>query len=275
VCAPGQMQCSGTALQTCDPTGNWQTSQTCPVACCNAACVDTTSDPSNCGGCGIACGGGYACGTGFSAFTGGQPPGWTANGSAVYDPTDNAGQLTDPTNSESGNWIYDNAIYVDSFTVQFDFYIGGGTGADGMGVMFETNGSAVIGSGFGGLGMAGLNGFGVEIDEYNNAACLDDNANHVSIDSLTPCGSGIPSSLVENDTPGPTVADGNWHTMVVQVDNGAFTVTTDGTNDFSGYAAAGWSNGSYYVGFAGGTGGLNNYHRVRNVYVRFPTPHCY
>jgi hypothetical protein len=275
-CAPGQVQCNSTALQTCDPNGNWETSQTCPVACCGSACVDTTSDPNNCGGCGVACGAGYACGSSFTAFTGTQPPGWTANGNAVYDSTDNVGQLTDLNDSESGNWIYDNAIYVDTITVQFDFYIGGGTGADGMGLVLETNGAAgVLGGGFGGLGMAGLSGFGVEIDEYNNAACLDDSANHVAIDSLTACSSGIPDSLVVNDSPGATVADGNWHTVVVQVVNGAFTVTTDGTMDFSAFTPGGWANGNYYVGFTGGTGGENNYHRFRNVSVGFDTPHCF
>lgn len=275
VCTPGQVQCSGTDLQTCDATGQWQTSQTCPVACCNGTCVDTTSDPGNCGGCGVACGAGYGCGTSFTAFTGTQPPGWTANGNAIYDATDNVGQLTDPTNSESGTWIYDNAILVDAVTVQFDFYIGGGTGADGMGLMFETSGSALTGNGFGGLGMAGLTGFGVEIDEYDNMACLDDSANHIAIDSLTACSGGIPDSLVVDDSPGITVADGNWHTMVVQVVNGAFTVTTDGTNDFASYTPGGWANGNFFLGFAGGTGGENNYHWVRNVSVSFQTPHCF
>lgn len=275
VCAPGQVTCSGTTLQSCDATGNWQTSQQCPVACCSGACVDTTSDPSNCGGCGVTCGGGYACGTSFTAFTGTQPAGWTANGNAVYDGTNNVGQLTDPNNSESGTWIYNNPIYVDSITVQFDFYIGGGNGADGMGFMLETNGSNVVGGGFGGLGITGLTGFGVEIDEYNNGACLDDSTNHVAIDSLTACTSGIPDSLVINDSPGATVADGNWHTMVVQIVDGAFTVTTDGTNDFSAYTPGGWANGSYYVGFGGGTGGLNNYHDFRNVNVSFAAPHCF
>ena len=62
---------------------------------------------------------------------------------------------------------------------------------------------------------------------------------------------------------------------VIAIVNGAFTVQADGVTSFSNYAVAGWSNGSFYPGFGGGTGGFNNYHRVRNVLVTFDTPHCY
>jgi len=63
--------------------------------------------------------------------------------------------------------------------------------------------------------------------------------------------------------------------MVVQVNNGAFSVTTDGTADFTSYTPGGWANGNYFVGFGGGTGGLYNYHRFRNVSAGFQTPNCY
>jgi hypothetical protein len=119
------------------------------------------------------------------------------------------------------------------------------------------------------------NGFGVEIDEWNNQECLDSNANHVGIDSLDVCGDGVPNTLAVNTSPGITADDGNWHTMMVNIANGAFTVTTDGVTEFSSYSPSTWTNGSYYLGFGGGTGGANNYHRVRNVSVTFNTPHCY
>jgi hypothetical protein len=126
-----------------------------------------------------------------------------------------------------------------------------------------------------GLGMAGLNGYGVEIDEFNNNECLDSNANHIGIDMLGGCNTAFPNTLVVNNSPGFTVADGNWHTMIVNVTNGAFTVTANGTSQFTSYTPAGWTNMSYYFGFAGGTGGGWNYHRVRNVSVTYVTPHCY
>jgi hypothetical protein len=272
VCAQGQTQCSGNALQSCDGTGNWASSTTCPVACCSGACVDTNNDPSHCGS---TCPSGYACGTSYSAFTGTQPANWVANGSATYDSGDNAAQLTDLGTGEAGTWVYAHPIQIDSATIQFDFYIGGGTGADGMGLMLETDGPNALGGYGGALGIAGLDGFGVELDTYDNGECLDATANHTGIDSLASCGSGTPTALVENDAPGFTLGDGAWHTVVVQIDNGAFTVTAENTTQFSSYTPSGWSNGSYYLGFGGGTGGLTNYQRVRNVNVKFKTGHCY
>ena len=56
---------------------------------------------------------------------------------------------------------------------------------------------------------------------------------------------------------------------------GVPTVTGDGNTEFSSYSASGWSNGSYYLGFGGGTGGLANNQMVRNVSVKFTAGHCY
>jgi hypothetical protein len=275
VCGPGQTQCSGNGVQSCDGTGNWGTATACPDTCCGNACVDTKTDTNHCGSCGNVCGGGTTCGTSFTAFTGTQSANWTNNGSANYDTGDSAALLTDTNNGEAGTWVYNHAIYVDDVVVQFDFYVGGGNGADGLAMMFETNGANALGTLGGGLGVAGLSGFGVEMDYYNNSECGDASANHMAIDSLTTCGDGPPTTLAENDSPGFTIADGNWHTVIVHVVNGAFTVTADGNSEFSAYSASGWSNGNYYLGFGGGTGGLNNNQLVRNVSVKFAGGHCY
>jgi hypothetical protein len=247
-----------------------------PSVRCNGACVDPASDPNNCGGCGVACGSGYACGLAFTAFTGTQSAGWSANGSATYDDADQAAQLTDLNNSEAGTWVYGNPLFIDTAIIQFDFFSGGGSnGADGMGLMLETNGPNALGEGSAGLGIAGLSGFGVEMDEWNNNACLDTTWSHIGIDTLDNCGTGEPNTLAVNNSPNFTVGDGNWHTMIVEIVDGAFTVKTDGVAAFTAYQVPGWSNGSFYLGFGGGTGGANNYHRVRNVAVGFSAPHCY
>ena len=144
-----------------------------------------------------------------------------------------------------------------------------------MGFMLQTNGRTAVGLDSAGLGMTGLNGFGVEIDEYNNGECLDSNGNHIGIDILGGCMTAFPNTLVVDNSPGFTVTDGNWHTMIVAVVNGAFGVTADGASLFSAYTPAGWTNGPYYVGFGASTGGQFNYHRVRNVSVTFAAPRCY
>jgi hypothetical protein len=266
----------GNNQETCGSDGQWGQGQACAVACCGVACADTTKDPANCGACGMACAAGYACGTTFAAFTGSQPAGWNANGSAIYNTSGNYAQLTDNnTTGEAGTWVYAHALQIDTITVQFDFNNGVQTGADGMGIVFEQDGPTALGSGAQGLGIANLTGFGVEIDDYNNMACLDDNQNHIGIDALALCNGSMPNTLVVNDNPGFETDDGNWHTMIVRVANGAFTVTADGHSEFTSYTPSGWANGAYYLGFGGGTGGLTNFHDVRNVTVTFDTPHCY
>jgi hypothetical protein len=231
------------------------------------------------------------CGLGFSAFTGAPPAGWTANGNAVYDATNQAAQLTDLRGiagggqvQEAGTFIYDNALAIDRVTIQFDFSIGTdgappsvfGEG-DGMGMMLETDGSTALGSGGGNMGISPLSGFGVEIGEYDHSVCLDQNTNHIGLASLAACpqNAGVPDLYVVQNSPGINVGDGNWHTMSVQIDNGAFTVTADGHPELAGSTPSGWSSGSYYLGFGAGTGGAASYHRVRNVSVTFATPHCY
>jgi len=275
VCGPGQTQCSGNGLQTCDGTGNFGAAVACADACCGNACVDTKTDANHCGSCSNVCGGGTTCGTTFTAFTGAQSANWSANGSAAYDTGSNAARMTDTGLAEAGTWIYNHPLQIDDVTIQFDFYAGDGAGADGLAMMLETNGTAALGNTGGGLGVAGLSGFGVEMDYYNNSECSDASANHVAIDALAACGDGVPTTLAENDSPGFTIADNQWHQMIVHVANGAFSVTGDGSTEFSGFTPSGWSNGSYYLGFGAGTGGLANNQMVRNVSVKFAAGHCY
>jgi len=289
-CTPGQTRCSDSNLgvETCSDAGTWGAAIGCGAqTCLEGQCAPCTEGQSQCNGDDVqvcsegmwvtstTCSStGQTCAIEYDAFDGSQPQDWTMNGSATYDANDSAAQLTDTNEGEAGSWVFNRPITVDDVTFQFDFYSGGGTGADGIAFMLQSDGATALGAYGGGLGVAGLDGFGVEMDEYDNDECLDASNDHIAIDSLATCGDGVPTSLVENDSPGITIADGNWHTVVVQVTNESFSVSADGTDQFGSYAVTGWSNGPWYFGFGGGTGGLANVHLVRNVKVTFTAPRC-
>jgi hypothetical protein len=171
----------------------------------------------------------------------------------------------------------------DSFDASFQFRIGanGGGAWDGMGFMIEVNGPTALGSIGAGLGMEGLDGFGVELDIYNNNKCGDSNGNHVGIDRLSNCASGQPTSLFASpDLTGTvTLDDANWHAAEVQLTAGTMTVRVDAHPVASGVALTGFAAGtSYYYGFAGGVGGssgsLGMQTEVKGVTVTFPSPRC-
>jgi hypothetical protein len=265
-----------------------------PVVCdggfvCNGACVATLMDPNNCGSCGNVCGTGTSCQTSLSADFTTMPPGWVLHGTAGYDSTMGSVYLTDPGGvGDNGTFVYANPIVTDQFTVTFDFRIGygGGSRADGMGFMFQKTGADAMGGSGGALGMAGLDGYGLELDVYDNSACGDTNGDHIGVDSLMGC-SGLPNTLYESqDLTGTVdVGDANWHTATVTLQGGAMSASIDGAYGLPApVALTGFVPGTpYFFGFAGATGGfpdgdggfVGGYRtEVRNVSFVFPTPRC-
>jgi hypothetical protein len=153
-----------------------------------------------------------------------------------------------------------------------------------MGFMILTDGATAVGMGAGGLGMSGLNGYGVELDVYDNGACGDDNQNHVGVDQLTVCDVNLPTSLYATDDLSTTInvdlGDANWHTADVQLANGAISVSIDTHQVANNVALPNFTAGTrYYYGFAGaegGGGGMNGSQtEVKDVTVTFPTPRCF
>ena len=252
--------------------------------CCGNTCVDPTSNAANCGACGNVCSSGV-CGSSIAASMATQPTNWTFNGTATYDGTALTAVLTQAQNGQTGTVIYNNAIATDSFDVSFDFRISP-HGADGLGFMIEKEGNTAVGNGGGGFGMAGLTGYGVEIDAYNNGACGDVDNDHTAVDSLTPCtqNTDCPTSLSVSSSLqslfGYDIGDGTWRTVTVHNVNGVVTVTVNqGTSAnipaVTSTALPGYVAGDkYYFGFGGGTGGINEKQEIRNVTVTFPTPRC-
>jgi Bacterial lectin len=162
-----------------------------------------------------------------------------------------------------------------------------------MGFMITQNFPGALGAGGGGLGMAGLTGFGVELDTYDNdtassttkPGCGDLNSDHTSIDSLSPpCidqdGHVRPTALaggtdLSTMLPPVQLADGNWHTCEVSMTMGSMTVLIDGFVRVTPTALPGFVPGTpYYFGFAGSTGGLFTRQEIRNPSISFPSVQC-
>jgi hypothetical protein len=243
---------------------------------CGASCADPTRDPNNCGACGRICGSGL-CGTSIAASMMSSPALWNFNGSAFHDSAAQSGVITDAVGSLSGTILYRNPITVDSFDASFDFRISGGGGADGFGFIFESSGNTVVAPAGSRLGIAGLNGYGVEFDTFGNTgSCDTHNDNHIAVDSLTECSSAsvTPTALVESGTLPFTLGDGAWHTCQIHFAAGVVTVTVDGGTIIPAFAIPSYVPAPYYFGFGGSTGTFADRHEIRNVTITFPTGHC-
>jgi hypothetical protein len=251
---------------------------------CGSTCVDPATDPTHCGGCNTVCSSGI-CGASLAADMTAQPANWTFNGVALWDSAGPSARLTTVnTDLVAGSVIYNHPIVTDSFEAAFQFRMGAGGGEpfDGMGFLLEVGGPTALGGVGGGLGMQGLDGFGVELDIYDNGKCGDSNGNHVGIDQLTSCNSGQPTSLFATpDLTGTvTLNDGQWHAATVSlVAGGTMSVTVDTHGVVGGVALTGFASGtSYYYGFAGGIGGgsgdKGQQTEVKDVTVTFPSPRC-
>ncbi len=101
-CSPGTVSCIGNVTQVCDDLGGWQSvtacaqptpdcsmgACTCLQTACASGCIDTTSDPHNCGGCAHDCLGGgcadSACLPVVVATTENVPDYVASNGTTVF-----------------------------------------------------------------------------------------------------------------------------------------------------------------------------------------------
>jgi hypothetical protein len=198
---------------------------------------------------------------------------WHFEGEATWDTTNNWLQLTSPSVNVIGTaFKIDEVVRGDAIEINFLFFIGEGSGADGLSLtvidkdrMTTYLGGSGCGNGYGGdasctAGPA-LPGWTLEIDTYDNGTSIEPTPNdHIAF-------------TFDGDVDGysawaevPELEDTGWHEMSVIVADPRLIVIMDGVTyidrDLSGYFGF-----EGYVGFTAGTGSLTNRHMIDSLEV--------
>lgn len=196
---------------------------------------------------------------------------WHFEGSATWDNTNSSLILTEAVTNVVGS-AFETSSPVDGALVDiaFDFFIGGGTGADGISLtaldtarMTGFLGGTGCGIGFGGdapctAGPA-LPGWSIEVDTYYNGDADPTTEDHVAF-------------MFDGDVDDPALwatlpemEDTGWHRMEVAVSAPHVRVSIDGVVYLDG--DVGGFSFPAYVGFTAGTGGQTNRHLIDELAV--------
>ena len=169
-------------------------------------------------------------------------------------------RLTPTTATQTGAIWFDTDLKF-AFQVEFDYLIGGGTGADGLVFMFYKNKNYTPWAG-GQLGFvsnsgAPVTGYGVEMDTWYNGG-WDVGYRYLSIIKDHP--SNHLATISQ-----PNMRDNLWHHIKVTVDDASITVYFDDMNTprFTWTGTIDRAFGGF--GFAAGTGGSTDNHQIDNV----------
>ena len=227
---------------------------------------------------------------------------WTLSGHAVHDAGNGWVQLTSNITWKAGLAVHNTAFpSTYGITVEFDFYAGGGTGADGIAFFLVDGTTDPV--------TAGAFGCALGYACYGNGSAPGVPNGYVGI-SLDECGGFVSGCAGHNGLPGyiaDTVAirgsgnglvgynylthavtvpyggiDGGWRRARITVTQGqliSVQISWDGgttwvqlINNYDLSAAPGQATlpATFKLGFSSGTGSGTNYHRVDNLDVSVP-----
>ena len=197
---------------------------------------------------------------------------WQFEGVANWNSQHGWVELTPPVGNVVGS-AFSTAIPVDGGNVQIEFlfYIGDGSGADGISLtaldidrMTSFLGGTGCGIGYGGdasctAGPA-LPGWSIEVDTYYNGGQDPTSDDHLAF-------------TFDGDVDGPVfwsslpeMEDTGWHSMLVQVSAPHVYVEIDGV-PYMDANVSGYFGFPAYIGFTAGTGGATNAHLIDSLIV--------
>ncbi len=192
---------------------------------------------------------------------------WTLAGSATYDATAKRLQLTPPSSGAAGSAFFSTKQHVPAFEARFKFYIGDGSGADGMAMVFAKAQAVTDLKPFGdgqsslayGLGYLGMDGFALELDTYKNLGNGDPDDNHVA---LTVAANG--THFLVGKKPSPPLRSASERSARMRFDGHHFLVEVDDKPliDADLPPTIVFMPADYFIGFTGASGGLTDRHRV-------------
>jgi hypothetical protein len=200
---------------------------------------------------------------------------WAVSGFAAWDATYQAMFLTDAVDSQTGSIFWSEKMSGQRFSVAFDFWIGGGEGADGM-TFAWVRGPTLLGGGGGAMGFDGLDGYGVRFDTYSGGATEPEN--YVAISEVTPSArtdlttnATIPEmedSGTSGGLPAPfhVIIQFNEGHLQMWMSNPTMATPMPETLIFD-YTISGYVPYDAYFGFTAATGGDNNVHAVDNIEI--------
>jgi hypothetical protein len=189
--------------------------------------------------------------------------GWQLNGSASI--SGNSLQLTPATGTLlAGSAFWPTPVDPRTMRVDFDAYIGGGTGADGMTFAIQNAAAtgaspAKVGVRGGGLGFSGISGIAAALVEYKNSVNPSNNFTGVTDGPISGSTDLLHWIATANLVP---ILQNQTHHVTVTTGGGVLTIAVDGTQVLSQAVTL---PASAYVGFTAGDGSLTNRHAVSNV----------
>ena len=198
---------------------------------------------------------------------------WHFEGVARWSEADDWLELTPAVEYAVGSaFATDTEVSGASVQIRFSFYIGDGTGADGISLtaldterMSGFLGGTGCGIGYGDDGAdctdgPALPGWSIEVDTYYNEGQDPTEEDHL----MFTFDGALDSSLVW--VPLPEMEDTGWHELEVLVEAPRVIVRIDGIS-YIDQDIEGNFDFPAYVGFTAATGGLTNAHLIRSLEV--------
>jgi hypothetical protein len=192
--------------------------------------------------------------------------GWQLNGSALLESPSLV--LTGPTSLQAGSAFWPQQLDPHNMIFEYEISIGGGTGADGLAIVFADASKGAtptsLGESGGGLGFGGIPGVAQAFDTFKNSA--NPSSNFVGISNGKGTTAGTLHWLGTANVTAPL--RNTPHKIKLSTAAGAIALWIDGTKIGS---LAVTLPTKAYVGFSAGTGTQTDRHAISHLSVT-PSP---